>query len=78
MTDQIVFDLEKNDHFSVDDFIISETNREVILTLENMDQLLNRCAILYGPKKSGKTHIAHIWKKRYEANYSDLSDVKFW
>ena len=77
MTDQIVFDLEKKDHFSVDDFIISETNREVILTLENMDQLLNRCAILYGPKKSGKTHIAHIWKKRYEANYSDLSDVKF-
>ena len=77
MTGQIVFDLEKKDNFSVDDFIISETNNEVTSTLENMDQLLNKCAIVYGPKKSGKTHIAHIWQKRYEANYSDFSDVKF-
>ena len=77
MTDQIVFDLEKKDNFSVDEFIISETNKEVISTLENMDQLLNKCAKVYGPKKSGKTHIAHIWKKRYKANYLDLSDDKF-
>ena len=67
MTGQIVFDLEKKDNFSVDDFIISETNNEVTSTLENMDQLLNKCAIVYGQKKSGKTHIAHIWQKRYEA-----------
>ena len=53
MTDQIVFDLEKKDNFSDDDFIISETNNEVTSTLENMDQLLNKCAIVYGPKKSG-------------------------
>ena len=77
MTDQIIFNLEKKDNFNVNDFIISETNKEVTSTLENMDQLLNRCAKVYGPKKSGKTHMAYIWKKRYEANYSDLSDVKF-
>ena len=76
MIGQIVFDLEKMDNFSIDDFIISETNKEVVSTLENMDKLLNRCAKVYGPKKSGKTHIAHIWKKRYEANYLDLSDDK--
>ena len=63
MTGQFVFDLEKKDNFSVDDLIISETNNEVTSTLENMDQLLNKCAIVYGPKKSGKTHIAHIWQK---------------
>ena len=74
MIGQIVFDLEKKDNFSIDDFIISETNKEVVSTLENMDKLLNRCAKVYGPKKSGKTHIAHIWTKRYEANYLDLSD----
>ena len=40
MTDQIIFDLEKKDNFSVNDFIISETNKEVSSALENMDQLL--------------------------------------
>ena len=38
MTGQIVFDLEKKDNFSVDDFIISETNNEVTSTLENMSR----------------------------------------
>ena len=47
MTGQIVFDLEKKDNFSIDDFVISETNKEVTSTLENMDQLLNKCAIVY-------------------------------
>ena len=63
MTGQIVFDLEKKDNFSVDDFIISETNNEVTSTLENMDQLINKCAIVYGPKKSGKTQNSTGQKK---------------
>ena len=49
MTGQIVFDLEKKDNFSVDDFIISETNNEVTSTLENMDQL-NISHPTYQPK----------------------------
>ncbi|QEK38210.1 hypothetical protein FZC35_02425 [Candidatus Cytomitobacter indipagum] len=43
-------------------FFTNKTNRFIINWIEN-DNLWNGQTILVGPKKSGKTHLANIWKE---------------
>ena len=43
-----------------EDYFVNQTNQKAydLTILKNFDQNI----FLYGPKKSGKTHLANIWK----------------
>ena len=46
-------------------FFVNETNFHAFNKLINLE---SRFTFLYGPKKSGKSFLAHIWKNKYNAN----------
>tara|TARA_A100001011_G_scaffold166943_1_gene175699 strand:+ start:149 stop:733 length:585 start_codon:yes stop_codon:yes gene_type:complete len=50
-------------------FFVNETNLHAFNSLINQGSIFS---FLYGPKKSGKSFLAHIWKNKYSAN--NLSD----
>ena len=53
------------DNISELNFFVNETNFNAFNSLINQDSLLS---FLYGPKKSGKSFLAHIWKNKYNAD----------
>ena len=59
-------------------FFVNETNFYAFNALINNDTMFS---FLYGPKKSGKSFLAHIWKNKYNAkklsnNFEDLIKKK--
>ena len=53
---------EKNDE---NNFFVNSTNQNAYDLITN--NLSNYNILLYGPKKSGKSHLANIWKKKNNA-----------
>jgi chromosomal replication initiation ATPase DnaA len=79
MNNQKVFNyhfLSKNDH---ENYFVNQTNQKAydITTLENFDQNI----FLFGPKKSGKSYLASLWKIKnnaiiYNNNFSKIINSK--
>ena len=75
MKKQKFFNFELNENRDLSNFYVNETNAEAFKTLDESD-LLNKI-LLFGPKKSGKTHLANIWANKNNAlKYSNnLKDI---
>ena len=66
----------KNDH---ENFFVNKTNQKAydITNLEKFNQNI----FLFGPKKSGKSHLVNLWKNKnnaisYNDNFSKIIEVK--
>ena len=75
MTQQI-FKYHLPKKFDSKDFYISESNNEAYNYSINSNKDINYC-IIYGPNKSGKTHLGHIWSKKnhaiiYDDNFQNI------
>ena len=75
MTSQKYFDYKFSVNKEEDNFFINKTNQDAFQTIINHN--LNENIFLFGPKKSGKTHLINIWKKKnnaiiYNNNFSDI------
>ena len=53
------------DNISELNFFVNKTNFHAFNSLINQESTFS---FLYGPKKSGKSFLAHIWKNKYNAN----------
>ena len=53
------------DNISELNFFVNKTNFHAFNSLINQESTFT---FLYGPKKSGKSFLAHIWKNKYNAN----------
>ena len=75
MKKQKFFNFKLNENKDLSNFYVNETNAEAFKTLDESD-LLNKI-LLFGPKKSGKTHLANIWANKNNAlKYSNnLKDI---
>lgn len=51
------------------DFLPSDRNREALAWLTSWPDWPSHGLVLYGPKGSGKTHLAHIWAARAKAEF---------
>jgi chromosomal replication initiation ATPase DnaA len=60
---QIPIPLGHQPVYDRDSFIIGEANRAALRLIENWPAWPAPVVILTGPPGSGKTHLAHIWKK---------------
>ncbi|QEK38666.1 P-loop NTPase family protein [Candidatus Cytomitobacter primus] len=65
---QMILDFQWNIDFSESSFFVNETNRHVISWIKSQN-MWNYHTILIGQPKSGKTHLAHIWKKLTNASF---------
>jgi len=54
-----------DDDINDSNFFVNETNFHAFNKLINQESLFS---FLYGPKKSGKSFLAHIWKNKHNAN----------
>ena len=66
----------KNDH---ENFFVNQTNQKAydITNLEKFNQNI----FLFGPKKSGKSHLVNLWKNKnnaicYNNNFSKIIEIK--
>jgi chromosomal replication initiation ATPase DnaA len=64
---QIPLSFESTVSFAESDFTVTDSNRETVDFVLNPDQWGTYGCILCGAKGSGKTHLATIWKQRFNA-----------
>ena len=55
------FDIKAN--LSIEDFYLSDSNIDAYNYVINDNDLIKH-TIIYGPSKSGKSHLGLIWKKK--------------
>jgi chromosomal replication initiation ATPase DnaA len=79
--DQVNLDLDFKKDFSEKVFFVDESNKNAFFSIKSDFQKL----IIFGPKRSGKTHLSFLWKKKYlntmiinplELNDLELSDYQ--
>jgi len=73
MTIQKYFNYQFSENNDQDNFFVNDTNKDAYNTLIN--KFFHQNIFLFGPKKSGKSHLVNIWKEIndaviYEDNFS--------
>nr|WP_218939234.1 DnaA/Hda family protein [Wolbachia endosymbiont of Madathamugadia hiepei] len=58
--------------YSQQNFIILDENKHVYHSV--IDDLSWKCLILFGPKSSGKTHLAYIWQSMNDAIFINVNN----
>ena len=74
MTGQLVFNLTNIRNFNSEDFYVNDNNLEASELIKLWPNWFNGAVVIYGPEKSGKSHLANIWKKNSNANIYNLED----
>ena len=79
MISQIFFNYQFSQKKDEENFFVNKTNQNAydLSILDNFDQNI----FLYGPKKSGKSHLINIWKEKnnaviYDNNFSEIIKTK--
>ena len=65
MNKQKIINYSFKDNINELNFFVNKTNFHAFNKLINLQ---SRFTFLYGPKKSGKSFLAHIWKNKFNAN----------
>ena len=74
MTGQLIFDLINIKNFNSEDFYVNDNNLEASELIKLWPNWFNNAVVIYGPEKSGKSHLANIWKKNSNANIYNLEN----
>ena len=74
---QFVFNLELINSFNESDFFVNQTNKKAVDLISLWPNWHNKAAILYGERKSGKTHLGNIWMNKSKAKFIDIRKQVF-
>ena len=75
MTGQLIFDLINIKNFKSEDFYVNDNNLEASELIKLWPNWFNGAVVIFGPEKSGKSHLANIWKENSNANIYNLEDA---
>ena len=64
---QLTLDLPRRTAFGRSDFMVSESNIEVVERIDRWPDWPSAVLALHGPPGCGKTHLAHVWRERASA-----------
>jgi chromosomal replication initiation ATPase DnaA len=64
---QLVLDLPPRPALDMEDFLVSESNREALGMVDRWPDWPHWAAVVVGPEGAGKTHLAHVWQARSKA-----------
>ena len=67
MIQQYALPLPHSEAFGVEDYSVTDSNREAFAWVDAWPNWPAPCLILYGPEGSGKTHLAGLWQKKVTA-----------
>ena len=80
MTDQLILKFPTKNIYLKEDFYVSQSNKEAYNFIVNWPKWIKKIINIFGPKGSGKTHLASILKKRtstLEVEADSLDDKIF-
>jgi chromosomal replication initiation ATPase DnaA len=75
---QLVLDLAHRQALGEEDFLISRSNRAAIELIDRWPDWVHPACVVVGPRGSGKTHLANVWRLRSSGGLiaaADLSDA---
>ena len=61
---QLVLDLAHRPALGAEDFLVSGSNAAAVAMIDRWPDWPHASAIIAGPARSGKTHLAHVWQLR--------------
>ncbi len=64
MNDQLIFKFPSNKKYHLDDFYVSTSNKEAFDFVNKWPNWIKRIVNIYGPARSGKTHLTEILKTK--------------
>jgi chromosomal replication initiation ATPase DnaA len=64
MNDQLIFKFPSNKKYNIDDFYVSSGNKEAFDFVNKWPNWIKRIVNIYGPARSGKTHLTTILKTK--------------
>ena len=67
---QNFFNYNLNPKLNFENFYVSASNKEAYEFIFQQNKLIKN-SIIYGPSKSGKSHLGRIWQNKYNAIYYD-------
>jgi chromosomal replication initiation ATPase DnaA len=62
MSDQLVLDLAHRPALGAEDFLISQSNRAAADVIDRWPDWPQSSLVVVGPSRSGKTHLANVWR----------------
>lgn len=71
--EQLIFDLASRPALAREDFLIAPCNEQAMSLIDSWPHWSVPVAMIYGPKASGKTHIAQVWQTRANATMLNAS-----
>ncbi len=66
-TRQLILDFAHRPALGKADFLVSDCNRTAVAWMDRWPDWPAPALALYGPRGSGKTHLAHVWSARSDA-----------
>lgn len=64
---QLVLDLPPRPALDMEDFLVSDSNREAVELVDRWPDWPHWAGVVVGSEGSGKTHLAHVWQMRSKA-----------
>lgn len=64
---QLVLDLPHRAAFGAEDFLVSPSNADAVAMVDAWREWPRGSALIVGPRRSGKTHLAHVWRLKTSA-----------
>ena len=75
---QTAFSFDSAPEMGRDDFMISNCNKEAFAAVDAWPNWVSDGLVLYGPKGSGKTHLAHLFKEKINAAHTKPARISFY
>lgn len=72
---QLVFDLPVRPALGAEDFMVSSANEAALAFIERWPDWPHFAAVLEGPGRSGKSHLANVWRFRSGAAVTAAQDM---
>lgn len=76
--EQLVLDLGHRTALGAEDFLVGQSNAAAVALVDAWPDWPAPTALVMGPPRSGKTHLAHVWRMHSNASIvaaADLSDA---
>ncbi len=73
---QFALPLPPREAFGREDFLVAPSNAEAVAWLDRWPDWPTRTLAIFGPRGSGKTHLAHVWKARSGAILLDAARLR--
>ncbi len=72
---QLALDLAFRPALGAGDFVVSDSNRDAVAWVDRWPDWPGRVLAIHGPAGCGKTHLAHVWQARSQAQFLSVADA---